>query len=319
MGMYEYKLIHTFRKNYKNYHLNICYYILRKGDLQMGTQAIYSIEKVIDFIENHLNGKLDLETVANAVHYSKYHLHRMFTDIVGMTIHDYVIRRQLTEAAKLLVFSSKSIIDIALICGYESQQAFTVAFKAMYKLPPAEYRELQEFYPLQLAFTLQTSVNNMELKKTDIYFAEKQDIDAWMELVHLAIDGYPHLDETDYIQKLNTCIEQRQALIMKNGNVAIGIMAFSYDTGSIDFFGIHPQYRKSGIAKMFLDKLMEDILPEKEISVTTFRDGDRADTGYREALKKLGFAERELLVEFGYPTQRFVLSPRSQEVYNNEQ
>lgn len=284
----------------------------------MGTQAIYNIEKVIDFIENHLDGKLDLETVANAVHYSKYHLHRMFTDIVGMTIHDYVIRRQLTEAAKLLVFSSKSIIDIALICGYESQQAFTVAFKAMYKLPPAEYRELQEFYPLQLVFTLQTSVNNMELKKTDIYFAEKQDIDAWMELVRLAIDGYPHLDETDYIQKLNTCIEQRQALIMKNGNAAIGIMAFSYDTGSIDFFGIHPQYRKSGIAKMFLDKLMEDILPEKEISVTTFRDGDRADTGYREALKKLGFAERELLVEFGYPTQRFVLSSRNKDVFDNE-
>ena len=116
----------------------------------MGTRAIYNIEKVIDFIENNLNGKLDLETVANAVHYSKYHIHRMFTDVVGMTIHDYALRRQLTEAAKLLVFSDKAIIDIALICGYESQQAFTVAFKAMYKLPPAEYREMQEFYPLQL-------------------------------------------------------------------------------------------------------------------------------------------------------------------------
>ena len=63
---------------------------------------------------------------------------------------------------------------------------------------------------------------------------------------------------------------------------------------------------------------MEDILPEKEISVTTFRDGDRADTGYREALKKLGFAERELLVEFGYPTQRFVLSSRSKESYGKK-
>ena len=94
---------------------------------------------------------------------------------------------------------------------------------------------------------------------------------------------------------------------MKNGDVAIGIMAFSYDTGSIEFLGIHPQYRKQGIAKMFLDRLMEDILPEKDISVTTFRNGDRADTGHRATLKKLGFAERELLVEFGYPTQRFVL------------
>lgn len=284
----------------------------------MKTQAICNIEKAIYFIEDNLNGKLELETVANAVHYSKYHLHRMFTDIVGMTLHDYVIRRQLTEAAKLLVFSNKSIIDISLICGYESQQAFTVAFKAMYKMPPAEYRELQEFYPLQLAFTLQKKVSDMEMEKTDIYFATKQDIDAWMELVRLAIDGYPHLDENDYIQKLNTCIEQKQALIMKKENVAIGIMAFSYDTGSIEFFGIHPQYRKSGISKMFLDKLMEDILPEKEISVTTFRNGDRADTGHRAALQKLGFAERELLTEFGYPTQRFVLSKHNREVDTNE-
>ena len=284
----------------------------------MRTQAIYNIEKVIDFIESNLNEKLDLKTVANAVHYSKYHIHRMFTDIVGMTIHDYVLRRQLTEAAKLLVFSDRSIIDIALICGYESQQAFTVAFKAMYKLPPAEYRELQEFYPLQLAFTLQKNMNSMEVKTSDIRFATKKDINAWLKLVRLVIDGYPHLDEKDYIQRLNISIEQKQALIMKNNDTAIGIMAFAYDTGGIEFFGIHPQYRKLGIAKTFLDKLMVDILPEREISVTTFRNGDRADTGHREALQKLGFAERELLVEFGYPTQRFVLLPHGREVSENE-
>ena len=98
----------------------------------MGNQSIISIEAVIDYIESHLDGKLELETVAEAVHYSKYHLHRLFTETVGMTIHDYVQRRQLTEAAKLLVFSDKPIIEIAFICGYESQQSFSLAFKAMY-------------------------------------------------------------------------------------------------------------------------------------------------------------------------------------------
>ncbi len=44
----------------------------------------------IDYIESHLHEKLDLETVAGAVHYSKYHLHRMFTDTAGLTIHDYI-------------------------------------------------------------------------------------------------------------------------------------------------------------------------------------------------------------------------------------
>ena len=101
----------------------------------MENKTVMSIETVIDYIEANLDGKLDLEMVAEAVHYSKYHLHRMFTSTVGMTIHDYVQRRQLTEAAKLLVFSDRPIIEVAFICGYESQQAFSSAFKSMYKIP----------------------------------------------------------------------------------------------------------------------------------------------------------------------------------------
>ena len=116
----------------------------------MENNAVISIEQVIDYIENHLSEKIDLETVSTTVNYSKYHLHRMFTETVGLTIHDYVQRRQLTEAAKLLVFSDKPIIEIAFICGYESQQSFTTAFTAMYKTSPAQYRDKQEFYPLLL-------------------------------------------------------------------------------------------------------------------------------------------------------------------------
>lgn len=272
----------------------------------MGNHKVMSIETVIDFIENHLDGKLDLETVADAVHYSKYHLHRMFTNTVGMTIHDYVGRRQLTEAAKLLVFSNKPIIEVAFVCGYESQQAFTSAFRAMYKIPPAEYRERREFYPLQLRFTLHRSSSKSEYSKSNIRLAELADIPAWMELVRLVIDGYPFLDEFDYQKKLTAGINQKQALILKDGNTVIGVMAFSYDSGSIEFMGVHPQYRGQGVQKLFLDTLMEEYLPGREISTTTYREHDKADTGYRDELKRLGFAERELLIEFGYPTQRFV-------------
>ena len=108
----------------------------------MENKTVISIETVIGYIEDHLSGTLDLETVATAVNYSKYHLHRIFTKTVGMTMHDYVQRRQLTEAAKLLVFSDKPIIEIAFICGYESQQSFTTAFTAMYKTSPAQYLSL---------------------------------------------------------------------------------------------------------------------------------------------------------------------------------
>lgn len=274
---------------------------------------IVDIETVIDYIENNLNGKLDLEKVSEAVHYSKYHLHRMFADTVGMTIHDYVGRRQLTEAAKLLVFSDRPIIEVAFICGYESQQAFSSAFKSMYKIPPAQYRENREFYPLQLRFTLNRNTVNKDFTKDDICFAEKNDISVWMDLMRLVIDGYPVMNETDYLNEITKHIDEKRALVLKDGDILVGAMAFSDNPGCIDFLGIHPQYRKQDIQKVFLDALLETYLPGKEISMTTYREGDKADIGHRKLLKHLGFAERELLIEFGYPTQRFVISPKEKE------
>lgn len=275
---------------------------------------IENIITVINYIENNISEKMSLSTIARAVGYSKYHLHRMFVKTVGLSIHDYVQRRQLTEAAKLLVFSKKSILEISLIAGYESQQAFTNIFKQMYKKTPNEYRMNEEFYPLQLRFNLeQAIIQNLSKKELqeNIRFAIKKDIPAWLELVNLVIDGFPNLNEEDYLIELKKAISEQRALILIDNEIAMAVMSINYQTGSIDFFGVHPLYRQCGISKLFLDKIMNELLINKDITVTTFREGDKADTGYRKAYKELGFTEAELLVEFGYPTQRFVLSSKT--------
>lgn len=105
---------------------------------------------------------------------------------------------------------------------------------------------------------------------------------------------------------------------MKDGDLLIGALAFGVLPCSIEFMGIHPQYRKRGIQKIFLDALLEDYCPDQDISITTYRKGDRADTGYREELRQLGFAERELLIEFGYPTQRFVFHAKHSETNSDK-
>lgn len=275
---------------------------------------VEDIMAVIDHIEKHLTEDLDLDSIAGAVHYSKYHLHRMFIEEVGLTIHDYVKRRRLTEAAKLLAFSEKTILEIALSAGYESQQAFGGIFKEMYKKTPHQYREEEIFYPLQLRYVLNRNCKRADCAvsesfwRQEIAFAVADDIPQWMDLVHLVIDGYPYLNDEDYVNQLREYIDHKRALILKDNEIAIGIMLFHEGRGSIDFFGIHPQYRKWGIARVFIRKITEEIAKAgAAITVTTFREGDKADTGYRDMLKGLGFAEAELLVEFGYPTQRFIL------------
>ena len=274
-------------------------------------QPIEEIILTVNYIEANLTRKIDLDMIAQAVHYSKYHLHRVFSHTVGLTIHDYIQRRQLTEAGKLLVFSEKSIVEIALLSGYQSQQAFTNAFTSMYKIPPNKYREKEKFYPLQLKFEFDGRYDMLkrpENRAWDIRYATKEDIPAWMELVRLVIDGFPNLQEDTYMEVLRQRIRTNQALIVKDGVTAVGILLFSWDTGSIDFMGCHPLYRKMGIPRAFLVKVMGELLTGQEISITTFREGDKADNGQRREIQGLGFAEAELLEEYGYPTQRFVLS-----------
>lgn len=110
---------------------------------------LQSISQVIDYIEVHLGDRLDLDKIAWEAGYSKYHLHRMFTGITGFSMHSYVQRRRLTEAARLLAFTDQPIMEIALFAGYETRQSFSTGFKALFKCSPQAFRNKKEFYPLQ--------------------------------------------------------------------------------------------------------------------------------------------------------------------------
>jgi AraC-type DNA-binding domain-containing proteins len=275
-------------------------------------KKLTAVMAAISYIEAHLSDeKLDLDTVADAVHYSKFHLHRVFSDTVQLTIHDYAQRRQLTEAAKLLVFSNKPIMDVALLAGFGSQQAFGSAFKAIYKKSPLEFRRNEVFYPLQLEYDfagrLEKSDNLDITPGRAIRFATLADAPALITLTRLCVDGFPCLDEAEHTRALKRYIADNGALMMTQDGACIGAMLLGHETGSIDFLAVHPLFRKQGVVRDFLDAALTELIKNKEISITTFREGDKADTGYRKALKELGFAEAELLTEFGYPTQRMVL------------
>ena len=123
------------------------------------TDNVGIIKGMIDFIEDHLKEDINLSQLADAAGYSRYHLHRMFTALVGFPVHQYIRRRQLTEAAQKLLFTDDSILNIALDYGYESQQAFTLAFKEMYKRSPLAFRKRREYYPIQLKFNVKGNLD----------------------------------------------------------------------------------------------------------------------------------------------------------------
>lgn len=83
---------------------------------------------------------LSLETLAAVAHLSPFHFHRVFTGMVGESVKAYLRRLRLERASTMLAFTDHAILDVALEAGYESQEAFTRAFRARFGASPAQYR-----------------------------------------------------------------------------------------------------------------------------------------------------------------------------------
>lgn len=99
------------------------------------------IQQSIDYIEEHLQDKLDIRVIANNAYFSITHYYRIFQAMVGDSVKDYVRKRRLSKAAVELVSTDKRIIDIAFDYDFESQEVFTRAFIRLFDVTPGRYRK----------------------------------------------------------------------------------------------------------------------------------------------------------------------------------
>lgn len=98
------------------------------------------VEQIKEYIEKHLEEKLSLEIISKELNYSKFYMARVFAENMDCTIYKYIQERRLSKAAKKLVETDKSIIEIAYEAQYNSQQAFSLAFQRKYFCTPGKYR-----------------------------------------------------------------------------------------------------------------------------------------------------------------------------------
>ena len=117
------------------------------------------VKKIVSYIETHLDEDLSLDKIANALHYSKFYLARIFAEETGSTVYRYIQGRRLTLAARKLVETKQPIVEIAYEAQYDSQQAFTLAFKRVYECTPKVYRKNGVFYPKQPKICLMSSLH----------------------------------------------------------------------------------------------------------------------------------------------------------------
>ena len=114
------------------------------------------IQKALSYIEKNLHEKLSLKEISKIACMSDYHFKRVFKKEVKMGVYQYIQQRRISEASFLLLNSDLSIIDISLVSGYSSQEAFSRVFKEYYNLPPRQYKnKFKNFFRENIIMTNQ--------------------------------------------------------------------------------------------------------------------------------------------------------------------
>ncbi len=114
-------------------------------------EYISRINKVQDYIENHLDEALSVEKISQISRFSPYHFHRIFSSLVGETLFEYIQRLRTERAAYLLIAQPKEpVTQIALDCGFAASASFAKAFKACWGMSASQFRSKYTLYPEHL-------------------------------------------------------------------------------------------------------------------------------------------------------------------------
>ena len=99
--------------------------------------------RLFDFLREHYVQAPDGHRLAEEARLSPRHLHRLYRQVMGESLHCTVKWMRLHRAAWLLSYSDKPVAAIAGECGYQGNaQSFARAFRAMYGMTPHQFRQL---------------------------------------------------------------------------------------------------------------------------------------------------------------------------------
>jgi AraC family transcriptional regulator len=98
------------------------------------------LRRIKEFIDAKIEDDLTLCEMAQAVELSTAYFSRMFRKSTGETPHQFLLRRRLERAKKMLRSADERVLDVAVACGFKSQQHFAQVFRHVCRVTPTEYR-----------------------------------------------------------------------------------------------------------------------------------------------------------------------------------
>lgn len=109
--------------------------LLREGGL-----APEQVQKVIDYIEGHLDDKITVANLSELVDLSRFHFIRAFKKSTGIPPHQFILRRRVERAKEMLLDNRVSVTEVALATGFNGLTQLTRVFRQVVGVTPTTFR-----------------------------------------------------------------------------------------------------------------------------------------------------------------------------------
>ena len=154
-------------------------------------------------------------------------------------------------------------------------------------------------------------MKNCKVNDMEIALARASDIDRWMALVDQVKDAFPGLETeaalTEHRVTVLDFMRREGAICAKCDGKIVGALLFSREENMLCFLAVDPEYRRRHIAEKLVQMMLRHLDAERDVVVTTFREGVPEGSAARAFYRRMGFVEGKLTEEFGSPVQEFVL------------
>lgn len=267
------------------------------------TPTFDPLPDVVAWIEQQLDQPLTLDQIASQAGLSPYHFSRLFTARMGRSVMAHVRGRRLVRGARRLCHEADlKLVDLAFDCGFDSQEAFTRAFKRLFGVSPGRFRSgfavepLEGQYPMTLPLAQNTSVVRLPGLVTMPAFhvagpsrrfdeATKAEIpQLWSALIGLLpfagqVESWATYGVVSSVDRAEGCFQYMAGVGVEPGCVpppgfsTLEIPAASYAVFRITLNGtaLHPQVKQA------MASIWGDLLPASGLKVVDGPDFERYD------------------------------------------
>ena len=113
----------------------------RPAQIYRGGLGSARLRRIKELVNAKMEGDLSLDEMAQSVGLSTAHFARMFRKSTGETPHQFVLRQRLERAKAMLRAPDARVLDVAVACGFKTQQHFAQVFRDVLGVSPTEYRQ----------------------------------------------------------------------------------------------------------------------------------------------------------------------------------